>query len=168
MERSWLCLAAVGLAFGVSAAPAPHRTRGPDVVGTWRLVAYEDRPAQGPSRYPYGTRPKGLLMYDRTGHMAIQVMKVPHPQVASGDDEKIAADEKTALFDAYTAYFGTYRVDAARGVVIHRVEGDLADVFIGKDEERPYELSGDRLVLKPQWESDGQRWQGIRVFERAK
>jgi len=41
----------------------------------------------------------------------------------------VAADEKLALFDAYVAYFGTYSVDAARGVVIHHVEADLSDVL---------------------------------------
>jgi hypothetical protein len=99
-----------------------------------------------------------LLIYDATRHMSIQVMKVPHPKVASGDDEKVTPEETAALFDAYTAYFGTYTVDAARGVVIHHVEGDLADVFIGRDEEWPYELAGDRLLLKPRWESEGKRW----------
>lgn len=88
--------------------------------------------------------------------------------IASGDEEKVTPAEKTALYDAYAAYFGTYTVDAKRGVVIHHVEGDLYDVFIGTDQERPFEISGDRLTLRPKWTGDGKQWTGLRVFERVK
>jgi hypothetical protein len=138
------------------------------LVGSWKLVSYEDRPPKGPALFPYGSEPKGLLTYDASGHMAIQVMKRPHPKVASGDDERVTPEEKQALFDAYIAYFGTYRVDAAKGVVVHRVEGDLYDVFIGRDEVRPFQLLGDRLVLTPRWTMGGQQWTGTRVFERIR
>jgi hypothetical protein len=39
---------------------------------------------------------------------------------------------------------------------------------IGKAEQRPFELDGDRLTLTPQWEQDGKVIYGIRVFERVK
>ena len=73
-----------------------------------------------------------------------------------------------ALYDAYVAYFGRYRVDAARKVVVTRADADLADVFVGRDEERPFELQGDQLTLSPQWTSGGVHWQGLRVFERVR
>jgi hypothetical protein len=167
MTRGLVLLVALGLGLLASAAVA----QGPNasgLVGTWRLVSYEDRPDQGPAQFPYGPSPRGTLIYDATGHMAVQVMKVPHPKVASGDEEKVTAEEKMALFDAYVAYFGTYRVDASRGVVIHHAEGDLSDTYIGRDEERHFELSGDRLVLKDPWTKDGKGWLGTRVFERVK
>ena len=100
--------------------------------------------------------------------MAIQLMKMPHPKVASGDEFKVTPKEKQALFDAYVAYFGTYQVDSEKGVVLHRAEADLYDIYIGRDEERPFTLSGDRHVLTPRWVEDGQEWTGERVFERVK
>ena len=148
---------------GTAVAKAVH---GDSVVGTWRLVAYEDRPAQGPSRFPYGETPQGLLVYDAHGHMSLQIMKTPHPKVASSNDEKITAAEKVALFDSYTAYYGKYWVDEDRRVVTHHVEADMADVYIGRDEERPYEVHNGRLTLKPKWTVNGKTWEGVRVFER--
>jgi len=138
------------------------------IVGSWRLVRYEDRPGSGPAAFPFGKNPKGLLIYGPAGEMSIQIMKQPHPKVASGDEEKVTPLEKQSLFDAYMAYFGTYSVEAARGVVIHHVEGDLWSVFDGKDEERPFELSGDRLTIKTRWQSGGRDWTGIREFERIR
>jgi hypothetical protein len=144
---------------------APRETSG--IVGTWRLVSYEERAEGQPVRRPYGDKPIGLLTYDATGHMAIQVMKVPHPKVASGTDETITPEEKIALFDAYTAYFGTYSVDADRGMIVYHPEGDIADVFIGEVEERPFTLKGDTLTLTPQWDETGVHWTGVRIFERV-
>ena len=158
--------AAAGAEEGAARGPTANRAN--TVVGSWRLVRYEDRSDHGEVRMPYGEHPKGILMYDATGHMSIQIMKVPHPAPASDEDEKATAEEKIALFDAYTAYFGTYNVHAARGVVITHVEGDLAHVFIGSDQERPFKLNGDRLELIPDWEADGKRWHGIRTFERIR
>lgn len=137
------------------------------LAGTWRLIAYEDRAEGQPLRKPYGDAPKGLLMLDAAGNMSIQIMRVPHPKVASGSDEKVTNEEKIALFDAYTAYWGTYRVDVARSVVVYKIEGDIADVFIGTEETRPFLFSGNRLVLAPEWTMDGVTWKGVRVFERV-
>jgi hypothetical protein len=153
------------LALGLLAAAALGDE--PGLVGTWRLVSYEDKPPSGPSLYPYGQEPKGILMYDDSGHMSIQIMRMPHPKVASGDDSRVTPEEKLALYDAYVAYFGRYTVDSDKGIVIHHVEGDLADVFIGNDEERPFVLRGDRLIIAPHWKVDGREWHGVRVFERV-
>lgn len=161
-----LCACALSLTTFMIHAHAESTPAG--LVGTWKLVTYEDRPAQGPAVYPYGEKPRGLLIYDATGHMSIQIMTVPHPKVASGDETKVTPREKAALYDAYAAYFGTYSVDSKRGVVIHHVEADLYDVFIGTDQERPFELTGDRLTLTPRWSENGKDWSGVRVFERVK
>lgn len=152
---------------GCASVPGAGRG-GQNLVGAWRLVSYEDRAGNGPVKRPYGEQPKGLLVYDRSGVMSIQIMAVPHPKVASGTDENVTPAEKIALFDAYVAYFGTYTVDAGRGVVIHHVEGDMADVFVGDDEERPFAISGDMLALTPQWNVDGVTWTGVRVFQRVR
>lgn len=155
---------AVGTAADTKAPPAPTAK---SLVGTWRLVAYEDHPQGRPVKYPFGEKPVGLLIYDASGHMAIQVMKVPHPQVASGDELKMTDAEKIALLDAYVAYFGTYSVDWAKGVITHHVAADLYDVFVGTAQERPFELDGDRLLLHPTWTEDGVTVEGVRLFERA-
>lgn len=156
------------LSFSTFVAGAEDQNPVAAIVGTWKVVTYEDRTEGQPVRYPYGEKPRGQLMYDATGHMSIQLMKVPHPKIASGDEEKVTPAEKSALYEAYAAYFGTYTVDAKRGLVIHHVEGDLYDVFIGTDQERPFEITADKLILRPKWTVDGKQWTGLRVFQRVK
>ena len=139
------------------------------LVGTWKLLRYEDQlAAGGASVFPFGEHPVGQLIYDADGNMSIQVMKIPHPKIASGDDEKVTPAEKQALYDAYVAYFGRYRVDDTRHVIVTDVQADLYDAFTGTTQERPYVLDGDTLKLVPEWESDGKKWRGVREFVRAK
>src|ERR1700756_2162785 len=144
---------------------------GPDaaaLIGSWKLVSYEDRDANGASVYPYGKAPAGLLVYDATGHMAIQIMTTPPPDVASDDWDLFTVKEKLALYDAYTAYFGRYEVDSGRNTVIHLAEADLSRLYIGRREERHYQLAGDRLVLTDTWAQGGKTWSGTRVFQRLR
>lgn len=56
-----------------------------ELVGSWKLVSYEDREVSGTPVYPYGRAPAGLLVYDATGHMGVQMMKTPPRDVASAD-----------------------------------------------------------------------------------
>lgn len=165
--RSIAVVVTVALLVGWAVAAEPV-AKPQGIVGVWKLVRYEDQPPEGPKQFPLGERPVGQLIYTADGHMSIQLMKVPHPKVASGDDTKVTPEEKQALFDSYVAYFGTYRVDEARHVVTHIVEADYADVFIGNSEERPYVLEGDVLRLTPIWKQDGKIWKGVREFFRAK
>jgi hypothetical protein len=140
----------------------------PALIGSWRLISYEDRGLGGVMAYPYGRTPAGLLVYDATGHMAIQIMKQPPPDVASDDWEKFTAGERVALYDGYVAYFGRYEVDASRGDVIHLPEADLSRLYIGKREVRHFVLDGDHLVLSEEWTQSGKEWSGIRRFVRLK
>ena len=138
------------------------------LVGTWRLSSYEDRNVAGVAVYPYGRSPAGMLIYDSTGHMAIQIMKQPPPDVATDDWDKFTLAEKVALYDGYVAYFGRYEVDTQQGVVTHLPEADLSRLYIGRREVRHFELAGDRLVLSERWTQSGREWSGIRVFERLR
>jgi Lipocalin-like domain len=147
--------------------PTVGPTRG-DLVGSWKLLSFEDRPATGAVVYPYGKLPAGLLIYDSSGHMAIQIMKSPPPNVATDDWDKFTLPEKVALYDGYVAYFGRFEVDASRHVVIHLPEADLSRLYIGKREERHVELAGDRLTLSETWTQSGKTWSGVRVFSRLK
>jgi hypothetical protein len=136
------------------------------LVGSWEVVSYEDRVANGMPVYPYGKNPLGLLIYDATGHMSVQIMKTPPPDVASDEWDRFTVSEKVALYDGYVAYFGKYEIDPTRKVVTHLPVADLSRLYIGRREERRYALTDDRLVLSETWEQGGKKWSGVRVFRR--
>jgi hypothetical protein len=125
-------------------APAPSSS----LVGTWRLIQYFDTDSRGNVSYPYGRKPIGYFVYDPTGHLSIQIMRTPAtPPFASGSDQSGTNREVRDAYDGYMAYFGTYRIDQAKGVVIHVVEGSLRPSYTGTDQPRPFKLDGDTLII---------------------
>ncbi len=119
-------------------------------IGTWRLVSAEARRPNGEViPYRYGAGSIGYIMYDATGHMAVQLMQPNRPKFASGNVDKGTPEEIKAAFDGYGGYFGTYEIHEDEGFVIHHVEGSLFPNNVGTDQKRFFEFSGDRLILKP-------------------
>ncbi|MFY9608140.1 MAG: lipocalin-like domain-containing protein [Blastocatellia bacterium] len=55
----------------------------------------------------------------------------------------------TQAIGGFTAFFGTYEIDAENSVVIHRVEGHVLPESVGKVLLREFTFSGDVLILKP-------------------
>jgi hypothetical protein len=117
------------------------------LVGVWVLKSYERR-LGGVVDAPYGEKPEGMLTYDDKGNMSVQFMRVGRPNFAIGDRHKGTAEEIKPAFEGYFAYYGRYEVDASAGTVIHLVEGSLLPNWIGTQQKRFYELSGNHLTLK--------------------
>jgi hypothetical protein len=119
-----------------TAPPAPSLKE--QLVGTWRLVARDIvRPDGSSTPDPaYGTKyPIGYIMYDHTGHMAVQFMALDRP------------DGESAR--GYNAYFGTYTLDETSRPpkVTHHMEGSLDPRDIGQDAVRDVLLNGDELKI---------------------
>ena len=139
-------------------------------VGTWKMVSVEERRPNGEVVEPrYGARPIGYIMYDATGHVAVQIMKPGRPRFASNDAEQATQAEAKSAFEGYGAYFGTYEVNEAEGYVVHHVEGSVFPNYVGTDQKRFFELSGDQLVLKPPTRQVGGEQHTTRVnWQRVK
>jgi hypothetical protein len=120
------------------------------LIGTWRMISVEERRPNGEVVEPrYGSHPSGYIMYDTTGHVAVQIMKPGRARFASNDAAQATVTEAKAAFDGYGAYFGTYEINEAEGYVVHHVEGSVFPNYVGTDQKRGFELSGDQLILKP-------------------
>jgi hypothetical protein len=142
-------LAASSISVSAASASNPAAAAGePGLVGTWRLVRFEDTAKDGKVTYGFGEHPLGYFVYDPTGHLSVQIMRNPPLKpFASGNNEKGTAAEEAQAFEAYAAYFGTYRVDKARHVLHHIVEGGLSPGYTNTDQLRPYKLNGDTLII---------------------
>ena len=118
------------------------------LVGTWRLISAEDRSsASGPwIPYTFGNPPSGYFIYDATAHASIQIMTTPPQKIVTPDNP--TPEEALAIFNAYIAYYGTYTVDELNITV--QVEGALDPSQVGTAQARPYELTGDTLIIGDQ------------------
>jgi hypothetical protein len=89
--------------------------------------------------------------------MAVQVMRDPRPTFTAGsiwssDGRELlpgaSANEIREAYAGYYAYFGTFDVDERAHAVTHHVRASLRSQEVGLDFVRPYEFSGDQLILR--------------------
>ena len=142
------------LCFG--GAPPSTPSLSERLVGTWKVVTHQERKSPEEKwKDAYGSDPRGYLMYDQTGHMSVQITRVPRPRF-TGREGDPTPDEALDVVYGYLAYFGTFSVNEKTGVITDHVESGLWPDYIGTDQERPATLEGDRLTL-----SDGKTWRVV-------
>ena len=122
------------------------------VCGAWKLVSIETIRANGEVIFPfYGKHPEGLITYDRSGWMSVQIVSDPPATVPAGDSReqelKGSDADKAKAFDRFYAYYGTWTLDPARNTVTHHIQQSLNPGERGEDGVRNFILDGDRLTL---------------------
>jgi hypothetical protein len=127
------------------------------IVGTWRLVLIDDNGRPDSLR---GAHPTGLIFYDGTGHMAVQIAP-DRPRPSWPPNQRPTAQQALDAVVGYGAYFGTYTVDERAHIVTHHREAALnLDVV---DYVRRYAFAGpDTLALLPV-ETSGRKLVWVRV-----
>jgi hypothetical protein len=116
------------------------------LVGTWRLLSWENRSADGTISYPLGPQPVGLIIYTDDGYMSVAIMRADREPFAAGDLLAGSSEEKARAAESYVSYCGRYEF---RGdFVTHHVELSLFPNWSGVDQERLVAVTGDRLTLR--------------------
>jgi hypothetical protein len=152
MTAPWMrVLCVVTLLTGVSmhaqsSAPRPAARAAADAgrqfVGHWRLVTFESFDEKGAARD--AGYESGRLMYDGSGNMSAQLMRIGRKPVSQPATEP----ERAAAYGTYTAYYGTYTIDPSSASVTHTVEGALNPNWVKTNLVRYYEFSPDGQRLK--------------------
>jgi lipocalin-like protein len=122
------------------------KVHAPDVlVGAWRLVSWENRAADGRVTYPMGTDALGYLIYTADSRFSVMISRAGRPGFAAGDLLGGTMEEQARAVGSFVAYAGRYSWHGDQ--VVHHVELSLFPNWVGSDQERAVELSGDRLTL---------------------
>ncbi len=121
------------------------QTVSPDpLIGTWRLITWENRSADGRISHPLGEDAVRYIMYSPDGYMFVAIMRLDRAAFAAGDLLKGSTEEKARAAESYVSYCGRYEF---RGdTVIHHVDLSLFPNRVGADKERLVEVRGDRLT----------------------
>jgi hypothetical protein len=126
-------------------------------IGTWQLISITLAGQMDPNR---GSHPIGLIYYDGTGYMAVQIMPDRLRPKYAGTEP--TPDEAKATITGYTAYFGTYTINEEARTVTHHRMGNINPGGLG-DFVRRYEFApGDRLILRPLESMNELTWERIK------
>lgn len=170
MNRIGLLLIFIGLFVTTGCSGSPSDTNNGDLMtapegspdstldsrtpflGTWEFSGIERVGSDGamlpaPAPGTFGSEGSvGYLMYDAAGYMSVVIMQGGRQTYADNDP---TPDEAQAAFNSYTAYFGTFTVNAAEGYLTHHLRGNLTPPASSNDNQRFYEMTGDNLTLMP-------------------
>ncbi len=137
-----LLLLGVATALAQTKPDIPADTAATDspVVGTWELVSLTWTTPDGRAVQPWGNA-AGRITYDASGNMVALLMHERRNEAQSGSR---AAPE---TLSQYSAYFGTYRVDSANGVITHQVTGSLNGENASGELRRDFKFEGGMLIL---------------------
>jgi hypothetical protein len=129
-------------------------------------------PLTARSPTPWGPTPWGYLLYTASGRFSVTISRRGRAGFAAGDLLSGTTEERARAVEGFVAYAGRYSFHGDR--VIHHVELSLFPNWVGTDQQRSVELSGDRLVLSasPLLLAGTQQvprlvWQRVGPFPRA-
>ena len=142
------------------------------LAGAWQLVSVETIRPNGEVIYPYyGKHPEGLLIYDRSGWMSVQIVSDPKPVIPNGDSRAAifaaTPEQKASALEGYYAYFGTWTVDPSGATVTHHLRQSLYPGERGEDFVRQLSFDGNRLTLIAKAHEMGEDHQRRLTWERV-
>jgi hypothetical protein len=129
----WVCL---------PSAQQPPAAGVEDLVGTWTLVSIEQGVDSGQISRPGS--PRGLLVFDRAGHVFELAMRSGRPPAARG---QAAGPEPPTSFATFGGFWGGYRVDPATKTITYRPEGGASPNLMGGQISRTFDVTRDRLIV---------------------
>jgi hypothetical protein len=107
------------------------------LVGTWALVSVISEADDGNKTEPFGSDPKGMIMFSSEGHFSLFQSKAEIPRIAANDRAKATPEEARAIVASAIAYYGTYSVSEADKTILVKVNAStFANVAGGAEQKR--------------------------------
>ena len=131
------------------------------LVGTWRLIEFADLDtATSTWTYSYGKHPKGYFTYTKNNIVNLNISSETALKMSKDSAKNYAVNLLTWVDSNSVGYFGTYSVDFKKSILTHHVKGGSLPWYIDTDQERPFVLKGDTLVI-----GDNKTWKRVLVRE---
>jgi hypothetical protein len=160
--------AASGIVMLAANAPAQQRSLKEQLVGTWLVTSVETTNSDGSKLLPFGAAPKGMTVFDATGHYIVFNISANLPKYASNNRMSGTADENKSVTQGSLVTYGTYTVDEATRTIVQHVDASSFPNWTGQEQKRPInKLTADELVYTNPAPTTG-AGSTILTFRRAK
>jgi hypothetical protein len=115
------------------------------VEGTWVFVSGTLEQAGKKIDY-WGSNPQGRLMFDANGHFSAIITRSDVPKFAVYNRKAGTPEENKAAVQGSIALFGRYSVSDKDKVITLHIEGSTFPNEKGREQKRPFKISGDQLA----------------------
>jgi hypothetical protein len=132
------------------------------------VASVETTNQDGSKVLPFGPNPKGVAIFDATGHYIVFNTSSSLPKIATNNRMSGTADENKAIVQGSLSSYGTYSVDEAGKMILLHVEASTFPNWGGLDQKRPINsLTADELRYTNPAPTTG-AGSTILAFKRAK
>lgn len=115
------------------------------LVGTWRLVLWENRDEKGKISHPLGSDAKGYISYTDDGHVFVHIMAGNRKEFSTGGLFDVTPGECVKAYATHISYCGPYQIDGEN--IVHKVEVCSFPNWIGSEQRRHAALKDGNLIL---------------------
>src|SRR3954453_22099266 len=144
-------LLAVGLGLALSGnAFAQEKSAKEQIVGAWTLVAVTSEVDDGKKGEPFGSSPKGMIIFSSDGHFSLFQSRSDIPKITANDRAKATPEEAQKIVASSIAYYGTYSLDEnTKVMVVNLAASTYANVAAVPDQKRTItQLTSDELKFE--------------------
>lgn len=107
------------------------------LVGTWLLTAVTAERDDGSKSEPFGTNPKGVIIFTADGHFSLLQQRAEIPKIAANDRAKATPEEARSIVDGTIAYYGTYTFsEPDKTILVKLVGGTYTNIVGGPEQKR--------------------------------
>ena len=103
-----------------SAAQQPKPLKD-QIIGTWDFIVAEVKAPDGTKSFPFGEKPKGILVFTADGHFTQIHVASDVPKIASNNRLTGTPEEYAAIMRRSISVFGTYSVDEDKKTVTFKI-----------------------------------------------
>jgi hypothetical protein len=137
---------ALGIALA-STAQGQQKSVKDAIVGAWSLVSVASEMDDGKKGEPFGTSPKGIIIFSNDGHFSLFQSRADIPKIAANDRAKATPEEAQTIVASSIAYYGTYSIDEqTKVIVVNLAASTYPNVAAIPDQKRTITLlSADEL-----------------------
>src|ERR1041384_5148621 len=115
-------LLAVALSLALPGAAFAQKTAKEQIVGAWTLVSVTSATDDGNKGEPFGSSPKGMIIFSSDGHFSLFQSRAEIPKIAANDRAKATSEEAQAIVASAIAYYGTYSIDETSRIISVKLE----------------------------------------------
>jgi len=116
-----------------------------NLVGTYKLLSWENRHESGEISYPLGADAQGFLHYSHDGYMFVHIMAANRKTVSGGDLFGGETSEVADGANSHISYCGTYRIEGDE--VIHTVHISSFPNWVSTEQRRRFAFKNGNLLL---------------------
>jgi hypothetical protein len=114
------------------------------IKGRWAILSWEQLYDDGRVVNPMGTELEGFIEYSDFGMFCV-IARKGRESFSSGGQWSASDAEKATAYNSYLTYAGGYEVDG--NTISHHVRHSIFPNWVGGNQQRIAELSGDVLAL---------------------